>query len=110
MRLYYQRRNFIAVAILTLLSCTDTWARPPHARKVCGTVEKIDRETHALALSVEKGGHPLNVMLNRDTRFIHNWKFTDSASLTQGLRACVYYRSPFFGKPFVTKIVWSNGA
>jgi len=34
---------------------------------------------------------------------------TDPGSLKEDLRACVYYRSPFFGKPFVTKVVWTNG-
>ena len=41
-----------------------------------------------------------------DTKFIKDWKFTDDIALKTGLRACVYYRSSFFGKPFVTKVVW----
>jgi hypothetical protein len=43
-----------------------------------------------------------------DTRFIKGWKFTNDTALKMGLRACVYYLSPFFGKPFVTKVVWTN--
>lgn len=102
--------SIFVVVTLFLLSCTETWARPPRAKEACGTCKKIDYETNALTLSREKGGEPLSVVLKRDTKFMHNWKFTNSASWPEGLRACVYYRSPFFGKPFVTKVVWTDGS
>jgi hypothetical protein len=41
---------------------------------------------------------------------IHNWHFAPADELKDGTRAVVYYRTPFFGKPFVTKVVWVNGA
>ncbi len=100
----------LVVTALVLLSGLDSWARPPRAREVCGVVQKIDRETHALTVLSEKKGEPLNVVWKPDTKFVHNWKFTDLVSLNVERRVCVYYRTPFFGKPFVTKIVWVNGA
>ncbi len=63
-----------------------------------------------LTVLPEKKGRSLTAVWKRDTKFIHNWKLTDSAFLKGGLRACVYYRSPFFGKPFVTRVVWIHGA
>ena len=99
----------LAAIAVVLLSGADSWARPPRAREACGVVQKIDRETKTLTVLSEKRGEPLNVVWKRDTKFIHNRKFAESASLKEDLRACVYYRSPFFGKPFVTKIVWVNG-
>ena len=51
---------------------------------------------------------PATFAVKGDTQFIKDWKFTDAAALKEGLRACVYYRSPFFGKPFVTKVVWTG--
>lgn len=103
------RKVGLAAIALVLLSCADSWARPPRAREVCGVVQKIDRETQTLTVVSEKKAGPLNVVWKRDTKFIHNWRFTDPGSLKEDLRACVYYRSPFFGKPFVTKVVWTNG-
>jgi hypothetical protein len=100
----------LTIIALVLLSGLDSWARPPRAREVCGLVQKIDRETHTLTVLSEGKGEPLNVVWKRDTKFIRNWKFTDSGALKEERRACVYYRTPFFGKPFVTKIVWVNGA
>ena len=95
-------------AALLCLSIADSWARPPRARELCGVVEKIDRDTQTLTVLSGKGD-PLNAVWKRDTKFIDNWKFTDSGSLKEGRRACVYYHSPFFGKPFVTKVIWTNG-
>ncbi len=95
---------------LMLLSGADSWARPPRAREVCGAVQKIDRAAHTLTILPEKKGEPLNVVWKRDTKFIHNWKFANSTLLKEERRACVYYRTPLFGKPFVTKVVWVNGA
>ena len=46
--------------------------------------------------------------VNYDTKFIKDWKFTDCAALKAGLRACAYYRSPFFGRPLVTKVMWTK--
>jgi hypothetical protein len=99
----------LAAATLLCLSSADSWARPPRARELCGVIEAIDPQTHALTIQSPKRDQPLTVVWKRDTKFIHDWQFTDSAGLKKGLRACVYYRSPLFGKPFVTKVVWLNG-
>ncbi len=99
----------LAVTVLLCLSSADTWARPPRAREFCGVIQAIDVQSHTLTVQSPKRDQPLTVVWKRDTQFIHDWKFTDSAALKEGLRACVYYRSPFFGKPFVTKVVWVNG-
>ena len=100
----------LTAAACLCLSSADSWARPPRARELCGVVASIDREAHTLTVVLESKGHPLNVVWKRDTRFIHNRKFADSGSLKEGLRACIYYRSPLFEKPFVTKVVWVNGS
>lgn len=99
----------LAAATLLCLSSADSWARPPRAHELCGVIQFIDAQTHTLTVQSPKRDQPLTVVWKRDTKFIHDWQFTDSAALKEGLRACVYYRSPFFGKPFVTKVVWLNG-
>ncbi len=99
----------LAATALLCLSSMDTWARPPRARELCGIIQAIDAQTHTLTVQSPKRDQPLTVVWKRDTKFIHYWKFTESTTLKEGLRACVYYRSPIFGKPFVTKVVWVNG-
>lgn len=96
-------------AVALLLSAAEGQARPPRARELCGVIQMIDSASHTLTVQSPKRDEPFTVVWKRDTRFIKNWKFTESAALKEGLRACVYYRSPIFGKPFVTKVVWVNG-
>ncbi len=92
----------------TVLTPPSAQARPPRARELCGVVQAFDPQMHTVTIQSPKRNRPATLAVKGDTQFIKNWKFTDSDSLKEGLRACVYYRSPFFGKPFVTKIVWTN--
>lgn len=92
----------------TVLTPQSAEARPPRARELCGVVQVFDPQTLTVTIQSPKGNQPAAFAVQGDTKFIKDSKFTDSASLKEGMRACVYYRSPFFGKPFVTKIVWTN--
>jgi hypothetical protein len=107
------KKQFKAIGIWSVLLLTGTLltpqiaeARPPRARELCGVVQAIDLQTRTVTIQSPTRNQPATFAVKGDTQFIKDWKFTDSASLKEGLRACVYYRSPFFGKPFVTKIVW----
>jgi hypothetical protein len=99
----------LAVASLLLLSSSAGWARPPRARELCGVIQAIDPRTQTLTIQSPKRDQSSTFAVKDYTKFIKNWKFTNSGSLKEGQRACVYYRSPLFGKPFVTKVVWTNG-
>ena len=79
-------------------------------RPVEATVEAVNLEGRTLTIAPAKGKGPSVVALTRQTKFLHNWKFAPADELKPGTRATVYYRRPFFEKPFVTKIVWINGA
>jgi hypothetical protein len=99
-----------ATAMLLGLSGVDSSARPPRARELCGVIQAIDPQTHTLTIESPKRAEPLTVVLKRETKFIKNWKFTEQDSLAVGQHACIYYRSPMFGRPFVTKVVWTTRA
>lgn len=83
-------------------------ARPPQARELCGVIQAFDPQTRTVTIQSSKRDLPSTFVVKGDTRFIQDWKSTDAASLKAGMRAYVYYRSPFFGKPFVTKVVWTK--
>jgi len=72
-------------------------------------LEHIDRETRALAIRRSKECKLLQLAWTRRTKFIRNGECDSSSSLEEGGYICVYYRSSFFGKPFVTKVIWKNG-
>jgi len=108
----FSSRKVIGVALVAaaLLIASDAFARPPRSRPVEATVESVSLENRTLTLVPTKGKGPSVVALTKQTKFIHNWKFAPAGELRGGARATVYYRTPFFGKPFATKIVWVNGA
>lgn len=100
------RALFVAFA---LFGATDAFAHTTRSRPVEATVETINFENQTMTIAPAKGKGPSDLALTRQTKFLHNWKFAPASELKPGKRAVVYYRSPFFGKPFVTKIVWVNG-
>ena len=90
------------------LTASTSSARPPHARELCGVLQNVDGGAHRLALLPTGSGKPLVVDWKPDTSFIRGGEFDRADSLKEGARVCVYYRSPFFGRPFVTKVVWQE--
>jgi hypothetical protein len=102
------KKTLLAAVALLCLSAANGWARPPRARELCGVVQSIDPQTRTLTIQSPRRDEPLAAVWKRDTTFLRNWKSAGSAALKQGQRACVYYHSPFFGKPFVTKVVWAD--
>lgn len=95
---------FAAVALTT----SSALAHTSRSRPVEAAVEAINLEDRTLTIAPIKGKGPSNLALTRQTEFLHNWKFAPASELKPGTHATVYYRTPFFGKPFVTKIVWLN--
>ncbi len=91
-------------------SASDASAHTTRSRPVEATVESLNLENGTLTIAPAKGKGPSVLALTRQTKFIHNWKFAPASELKKAAHATVYYRTPFFGKPFVTKIVWINGA
>jgi hypothetical protein len=109
------KTGFKTIGILAALLLTGAFAlvpsaeaHAPRSRELCGVIQSLDAQTGTLTIQSSKRGEPASFAVKRDTRFIKDWKFTDAALVKEGLHACVYYRSPFFGKPFVTKVVWTN--
>ncbi len=100
--------GFLALLVICL-AATTSWARSPQAREKCGLIQSIDREHRALTVLPAKTDKALKVVWVNQTQFIHNGKLDSAASLQVGAQACVSYHSPFFGKPFATKIVWADG-
>lgn len=74
------------------------------ARESCGVIRAIDLQARTLTIHSAKRESSATFAEKDDTRFIKNRKFTNHNALKSALRAYVYYRSPLFGKPFVTKV------
>jgi hypothetical protein len=99
--------GIILVAILFAF-CTDSWAHSPKARELCGVIQEINAKKHTLIVRSPERKTPVTLTWTRDTEFVQNQQTTKSTMLKTGLSVCVYYHSPFFGKPFATKMVWQT--
>ena len=92
------------------LTASTSWARPPRARELCGALQVVDPQTHLLTLLTAGNETPLRLAWKADTSLVRNDQFDTTEALKAGAQVCVYYRTPFFGKPFVTKVVWQEQA
>ena len=95
---------------LVLFSATAANAHTVRSRPACGVVERLDLATRTVQFSPKNGKVPTELALTSQTKFVHNWHFAPADELKDGTRAVVYYRTPFLGRPFVTKVVWVNGS
>jgi hypothetical protein len=95
---------------LLLFAATTASAHTVRSRPACGIVERLDVAGRTVQFSPKHGKAPTELALTRQTQFFHNWHFAPASELQSGTSAVIYYRTPFFGKPFVTKVVWVNGS
>jgi hypothetical protein len=103
----------VHLSVFTVAFCltsSSSWARPPQAQVVCGAVQIVDRQTHLLTLVPAGNETPLRLAWAAGARLVRNGNFGSPEALKAGARVRVHYRSPFFGKPFVTKVVWQEQA
>lgn len=104
------RLAFGALAIMgSLLVAPQAFARPPRAREARVVVQSVDRSNKTLTLKHPQGRGPEQVIWTKQTKFVHNGEFAPASELKESAAVVIYYRSPFFGRPFVTKVVWANG-
>lgn len=100
----------LSLLVFTALSLavSTSSARPPRASETCGVLQNVDGGAHRLVLLPNGSGKPLEADWKPDTSFVRGGEFDRADSLKEGARVCVYYRSPFLGRPFVTKVVWQE--
>ena len=94
---------------LVLISAAAANAHTVRSRPACGVVERLDLTTRTVQFAPKLGIAPTELALTSQTKFVHDWHFAPADEFKDGTRAVIHYRTPFFRKPFVTKVVWVNG-
>ena len=123
--------NIICAALCAALiaTCSQASARPPQARVESGTIQTVEQDgrilqdpccsgtiatidQNARILRVQRYGEaiPLTLVWNSRTIFVEGARVVTAAALTRGTPVKVWYRTPFFGKRFATKIVIERSA
>ena len=92
-----------------ILTAWSAEARAPRSREMTAVIQTINYDQRTVLLNGAAIRGPRELVWNSRTRFVHDWKFVPATALKSGMQARVFYRSPFFGKPFITKVVWENG-
>jgi hypothetical protein len=98
------------ISTLLLVMCcffsSSAVAHTPHVREIYGVIQAIDCQKRILTLTHAQEPGPQKVAWRPDTQFIQNQKPMSVTELKTGTQVTVFYHSPFFGKPFATKVVW----
>jgi len=84
---------------------SDAKARPPRSRSELGVIESVDPAPRVVHLRSSHRREPLRFVWNSRTRFVAGEHFTSADQLRSGGGVQVWYRTPFFGERFATKIV-----
>ena len=98
----------ISLIIFLLAATFSAWGRTPPAREWCGVIERIDHQAKTLAVRSDKESKTFELMWRDRSQFIRNSKFDSPTTLKEGSKVCVFYRAPIFGKPFATRVIWTE--
>jgi len=97
--------RFSAIACC-LLTASAANAMPRLGREGTGLVQSVDRNNRRFAIKLEGDARLRTFDWNKDTRFFQGYASTNPRALRSGIIVSIYYHVPFFGRPFVTKVVF----
>lgn len=95
----------IITLIVVLGLNSPAWARMPRPREFCGKLAAIVAAEKEISVS-DTSSQLVAAVWDRHTIFIHDGKMVDATALNAGDRVCIYYRSPFIGPKYLTKVTW----
>ena len=98
--------------MLAILAATTpfTAALPSTGRRVTGTVEYVDAQNKEVTLRPENKGSAISFIWNKRTTFSTDTRTADASILKKGRRVKTIYHSPFFGKPYVSRVILPSPA
>ena len=96
------------LVVAAIVSAMPATAHTVRSRPASGTVQVLDMETRTVKFAPADGKALPELALPCQSKFIHDWHFAPASELKPGTQAVVHYRTPLFGRPFLTMIVWTN--
>lgn len=96
-------RSILILSAALLATTSEVSAKHPHPRVANGSIEMIDWKTRTLRIKTDT--EPLTLIWNDRTRFIAGNRDVTAAELTRNKPVKVWYRTPFFGERFVSRIL-----
>lgn len=101
------RKNRLIYALIFAAASVEITAsaHTVRSREVNAVVTEIQPENRTLQVRIEKDGRELEMAWRKQTTFRIADRVATAHDLKAGAKAVVYYRTPLFGKRFITKIV-----
>ena len=90
------------------LTVTTSWAHGPSVRKLSGVVQTIDLSHRQIIFIINKDARTMTFALDRHTRYVRDGYLVTAEALKEGTSALLCYRTPFFGRRILTKVVWET--
>lgn len=94
------------ILMLAILAVTTPFAAalPNTGRRITGTIVNVDAQAKEVTLRPENKGLAVSFVWNKRTAFSTNTQPADASVLKKGRRVITIYHSPFFGKPYVSRV------
>ena len=107
MKIVYHRFTAAVLALLALCFIAPlAHAHSPRARELSVTVQSVQPKTRTLVVIPAENSNPREYVWTKSTWFVENSRFVEASRLKAGTKAKIYFHTPFFGKPYVSKVVW----
>jgi hypothetical protein len=104
---YFPFREIVS-AFLMLACClisSNAEARTPRTREVKGVIQSVDYGHQTMTLNYAQGLGPKELVWRPETEFQCGTNSVPAMELKAGMSVTVDYHSPFFGKPYATRVV-----
>jgi hypothetical protein len=101
------QRGFGPVALIAaaLLTALPAAAHTVNSRVFPAVVDTIDRESRVATFTPESEVFKREYRFRKTTRYVCDDQARPVDELRSGQKVLVYYRTPFFGRPILTRVV-----
>ena len=96
----------ILLVILIIGVTPASHALNPQGRHLSGTIQQADAKTCRAVLFISDQAKPVAFIWNKHTDFVAGKEFVPASRLARGASVEIILHRPFFGEPFVTKVIF----
>lgn len=95
------------ILMVAILAATAPFAAalPNTGRRITGTIENVDAQAKEVTLRPASKGSAISFVWNKRTIFSTSTRPADASILKKGRRVDTIYHTPFFGKPYVSRVM-----
>ena len=98
----------ILLIVLVVGPVPASHALTPQGRHLTGTIHQADaKNCRAVLLTTDKS-QSISFIWNKRTDFVAGTEFVPASRLSRGASVEIILHRPFFGEPFVTKVIFLN--